>query len=68
MTVGEWLAGPSVQTILARRTWAEFQLLCDEFMNRLVQEVDARSEAFDGNAFIVAMHAQDIRLTQRKGH
>src|SRR5690242_7329711 len=68
MTVGEWLAGPRVQTILARRTWAAFQLFCDEFMNRLVQEVDACAEAGDGDAFVVAMHAQKIRLGQRKGN
>src|SRR2546428_3576258 len=66
MTAAEWLAGPRVQTILARRTWAAFQLFCDEFMNRLVQEIDAPAEAGDGKTFVVTVHPQEIRLGQRK--
>src|SRR5690349_20253311 len=65
MIAGVRLAGPRVQTILARRSCA-FQLFCDEFMNHLVEEIDPGAEACDGNPFVVPMHPQEIRLAQRK--
>jgi hypothetical protein len=64
----ERLAGPSVQTILARRPAGKGGLLgCDELIDDAVKKVDARAEAGQRKALIVAVHPLLIGLGQGEG-
>src|SRR5579862_1421717 len=55
----ELVAGPSVQTILARRTLAAGELVGGrEFMNDAVKIFDSSTKAGNRNAFVVGVPAQ----------
>ena len=57
------------KTILARRTWVEFNLLRGEFMNRLVEEFDAcprKLKVIGKCAFVVAVDPQHVCVAQWK--